>query len=53
MAGLRAAQKSSPFYEAYQKLIKNGKKPLVAITAIMRKIIVIANARLRNQILAV
>jgi transposase len=49
MAALRATQKSSPFYPSYIKFLENGKKPLVAITAIMRKIIVIANAKLRNQ----
>jgi transposase len=52
MAGLQATQKASPFHGEYQKFIKNGKKPLVAIIAIMRKIIVIANARLRDQNLA-
>ena len=49
MAGLRAAQKSSPFHAIYKKFLENGKNPLVAITAIMRKIIVVANAKLRDQ----
>jgi hypothetical protein len=30
-------------------LIKAGKKPMVALTAIMRKLIVIANAKLRDD----
>ena len=36
----------------FERLIKNGKKPLVALTAIMRKIVVIANARIKEQLLA-
>jgi transposase len=31
----------------YQRLLANGKKKLVALTAVMRKLIVIANAKLR------
>ena len=34
----------------FQRLVAAGKKPLVALTALMRKIIVIANAKLRDQI---
>lgn len=34
----------------YRRLVANGKKPLVALTALMRKIIVIANARLRDAL---
>jgi len=30
----------------YEKLINKGKKKMVALTALMRKILVIANARL-------
>ncbi|MGN6818111.1 MAG: IS110 family transposase, partial [Sphingomonas sp.] len=32
----------------YQRLKSNGKKPIVALIAVMRKIIVIANARIRD-----
>lgn len=32
----------------YENLIANGKKKMVALTAVMRKIVVIANARLRD-----
>ena len=34
----------------YNKLIANGKKKMVALTALMRKIIVIANAKIRDLI---
>jgi transposase len=47
MAAL-AARKHNPTLKAfYQRLVLAGKKPLVAITAIMRKLVVIANAKLR------
>ena len=48
MAALAASHANGPLREAYQRLIKNGKKPIVAIGALMRKIIVILNARLRD-----
>jgi transposase len=48
MAALSAATRAKSFNEFYQRLIKNGKKPLVAVIAIMRKMLVIANARLRD-----
>lgn len=34
----------------YKSLVNKGKKPIVAITAIMRKIIVIANAKIRDEL---
>jgi transposase len=47
MAAL-AARKHNPDLRAfYDRLVGAGKKPLVAITAIMRKLVVIANARLK------
>ena len=47
MAAL-AARKHNPTLKAfYERLIRAGKKPLVAITAIMRKLVVIANAKLK------
>jgi transposase len=49
MAALVAARHDPVFKAFYQRLIKNGKKPLVALTAIMRKIITIANAKLRDE----
>lgn len=49
MAAL-AARKHNPHLRAFfERLVLAGKKPLVAITAIMRKLVVIANARLRPQ----
>ncbi len=49
MAALVAAKHNPDLKAFYKKLIDNGKKPLVALTAIMRKIITIANAKLRDD----
>tara|TARA_B100000378_G_scaffold274731_1_gene269634 strand:+ start:130 stop:1077 length:948 start_codon:yes stop_codon:yes gene_type:complete len=49
MAALAASRTKGPLKAFYQRLIENGKKPIVAISAIMRKIIVILNARIRDQ----
>ncbi|WP_370676023.1 IS110 family transposase [Pleomorphomonas sp. PLEO] len=48
MAALAASHAKGPLREVYQRLVQNGKKPIVAIGALMRKIIVILNARLRD-----
>ena len=48
MAALSAATRAKAFKDFYQRLIQNGKKPLVAVIAVMRKMLVIANARLRD-----
>lgn len=48
MAALVAARRNQKLSEVYKRLVANGKKPLVAITALMRKIVVIANAKLRD-----
>lgn len=48
MAALAARQHNPELRTFYQRLIQNGKKPMVAITAIMRKMIVILNARMRD-----
>lgn len=48
MAAMAAAQSNSELGKFYQKLISAGKKKMVALTALMRKILVIANARLRD-----
>jgi hypothetical protein len=37
---------SSKVVHFYEKMINRGKKKMVALTALMRKIIVIANAKL-------
>ena len=48
MAALSAAQHDPVMRAFFQRLTAAGKKPIVAITAVMRKIIVVANARLRD-----
>ena len=48
MPALAACRANGPLRSFYQRLIDNGKKPIVAIGAVMRKIIVIINARLRD-----
>lgn len=48
LAAFTAIKHDTVLKQVYERLIANGKKPIVAITAIMRKIIVIANARLRD-----
>ena len=47
MAALAAARHHPQLRPFFLKLTNNGKKPIVAITALMRKLIVIANAKLR------
>ena len=49
MAALSASRAAGPSSAFYERLIKRGKKPIVAVTALMRKIVVIANARLRDH----
>jgi transposase len=49
MAALVAAKHNPTLKTFYQKLVSAGKKPIVALTALMRKIVVISNARLRSQ----
>ena len=48
MAAMSASRGKTELGEAYRKFIKMGKKKMVALTAIMRKIVVIANARMRD-----
>jgi transposase len=48
MAALAAARHNPTLRDFYQRLKNNGKKPIVALIAVMRKIIVIANARIRD-----
>jgi transposase len=50
MAAMGARRtKDSELASFFERLTKNGKKPLVALIAIMRKIVVIANARIREE----
>jgi transposase len=49
MAALTASRRCPKLKAFYQRLIANGKKPIVAVTAVMRKMIVICNAMLRDK----
>lgn len=51
LAAMAARNSNSPLKDFYEKLILTGKKKMVALTALMRKIIVIANARMKEFIL--
>ncbi len=48
MAAMAARRANSPLKTFYENLIQKGKKKMVALTALMRKIIVIANAKIRD-----
>jgi transposase len=52
MAALSAAKHNPELRAFYQRLLANGKKPLVALVALMRKLIVILNAMLRDGLVA-
>jgi transposase len=49
MAAMAARNSKSNLGAFFQRLVTAGKKPLVALTALMRKIVVIANAKLRDD----
>jgi transposase len=52
MAGMGARNaKKSEFAAFYQHLILKGKKPMVALVAVMRKLIVVANAKIRDLLM--
>jgi len=48
MAALTASKHNPDLKDFYNRLIKGGKKPIVALTAVMRKLVIIANATLRH-----
>lgn len=50
MPALRAAAGKGEFAAFYRRLIDNAKKPRVALTAVMRKILVTLNARIRDTL---
>ena len=52
MSAMAARNSNSNLKAFYNHLVANGKKKMVALTALMRKIIVIANARLKEFELA-
>ncbi len=45
---MTARRTDSPLKAFYENLIKRGKKKMVALTALMRKIVIIANAKLKS-----
>jgi len=47
LAAMAARNSKSHLKEFYEKLLARGKKKMVALTALMRKILVIANAKLK------
>ena len=49
LAAMAARNSKSELKQFYEKLITKGKKKLVALTALMRKILVIANAKLTQS----
>jgi transposase len=48
LASMAASRSHSPLGDWYRSLIARGKKPIVALVALARKIIVLANATLRD-----
>ena len=48
MAALVASRHNPDMKAFYQRLLENGKKPIVALTALMRKILTILNAKIRD-----
>ena len=51
LAAMTAARSKSNLGDFYKKLVDAGKKKMVALTALMRKILVIANVRIRDHYL--
>lgn len=49
MTALSASQHHPTLRLFHQRLIKDGKKPIVATVAVMRRLIVIANAKIRDE----
>lgn len=49
MAALSGSRYDPQLRATHERLCANAKKPLVALTAVMRKIVVIANARLKQE----
>lgn len=51
IAAMAARNSHSPLKAFYEKLLSNGKKKMVVLTALMRKILIIANAKLKSLII--
>jgi transposase len=49
MAALTASRFHPTLRVFYQRLLANGKPKLVALTAVMRKLLIICNALLRKE----
>lgn len=52
MAALCASRYDPQLRTFYRRLLDNGKKKIVAITAVMRKLVTIINARIRDALIA-
>jgi transposase len=52
MAALSASKHNPTLKAFYERLVQKGKKPLVALIAVMRKLVVIANAKLKPPVVA-
>jgi transposase len=52
MAAMAARNHNPTLKVVYERLLHNGKNPLLAITALMRKLITIINARIRDSLSA-
>ncbi|NTS32164.1 transposase [Phyllobacterium sp. BT25] len=50
MPAMQAARGKGEFAAFYKRLAASGKKPIVALAAVMRKIVVVLNARLRDDL---
>lgn len=51
MPAMQAAQRRGEFASFYKRLVAAGKKPILALAAVMRKMIVTLNARIRDNCL--
>lgn len=52
LAAMTAARSKGKLGEFYRRLVAAGKKKMVALTALMRKLVVIANARIKEWLAA-
>jgi len=52
LSAMTAARSKSALGDFYNKLVSSGKKKMVALTALMRKILVIANAKVRDYLVS-
>jgi transposase len=52
MAAMSASQHHATLSVFYQRLLARGKRPLVALTAVMRKLLIICNAVLKQAVQA-